>query len=63
MKQIRIEIGEETYVSMAEFEWFIGFDNSFSKKEISEDFFEYRLGGRLIGYYDAEEGCANLRSL
>ena len=48
---------------MAEFERFIGFDNSFSKKEISEDFFVYRLGGRLIGYYDAEEGCANLRSL
>lgn len=58
-----MEVGEEAYTSMAEFEKFIGFDNSFGKKEISKDFFEYRLGGRLIGYYDAEEGCANLHSL
>lgn len=58
-----MEVGEEACAPMAEFEQFIGFDDSISKKETGKDFFEYRLNGRLIGYYDAEEGCANLRSL
>lgn len=58
-----MEVGEEAYISMYEFEQFIGFDEDMTKKEISKDFFEYRSGSRLIGYYDAEEGCANLRSL
>lgn len=63
MANLVIEIGEEVYTSMYEFEQFIGFDKDFTKKEISDDFFEYRLFGRLIGYYDAKEGMANLHSL
>lgn len=63
MASLKVEIGEEVYTSMDEFEKFIGFDKDFSKKEISKDFFVYRLGGRLIGYYDADSGYANLYSL
>ena len=58
-----MEAGEEAYTSMYEFEKFIHFGETMSKKEISKNFFEYRSGSRLIGYYDAEDGCANLRSL
>lgn len=58
----QMEVGEEAYTSMYEFEQFIGFGDGLSKKEISKDFFEYRKGSRLIGYYDAAEGCANLVS-
>lgn len=60
---LMMEVGDEVYTSMYEFEQFIGFDKDFTKKETSKDFFEYRLFGRLIGYYDADSGYANLLSL
>lgn len=58
----QMEVGEEACTSMYEFEQFIGFGDGLSKKEIDKGFFEYRSGSRLVGYYDAAEGCANLVS-
>lgn len=58
-----MEIGEEVYTSMRQFEQFIGFDSNFVKKEICEGNFEYWLGGRVVGYYDDNENYAKLCSL